>query len=376
MDHSQILKRAWNILWSYKMLWVFGFLLALASAGGVRNYRPQTPDFNQRNPAFSFDQWRYRLTPEMQRALGDVQRLFSQEMIGFWIGLAITLVCLFLLVAIIFAIIRYVSTVSIIRMVDGHEATGEKVGFRQGWRLGWSRAAWRLFLIDLVIGIPLALIGLVMFGCSMLPLILAVTSQRGGAIAAFAMLAAGLICIWSILFMVIGLAVGLVINLIRRSCVLDGNGVIDSIKLGVKLFRRELKDASLMWLILAAIHIGYVIVIIPVVLVLVGIGLLVGGGAGLATYFGLQAAAGQATAIVTAVILGLGLFFIILGLPLNFLEGLRLTYFSTSWTLTYRELTGLKLVEAGGEAEPLPPVSGEADTGAIGTDSAAAGAAA
>jgi len=34
-------------------------------------------------------------------------------------------------------------------MVDGHETMGEKVGFRQGWRLGWSRSAWRLFLIDL-----------------------------------------------------------------------------------------------------------------------------------------------------------------------------------------------------------------------------------
>lgn len=30
---DQILKRAWEILWNYKVLWIFGFLLALTGAG-------------------------------------------------------------------------------------------------------------------------------------------------------------------------------------------------------------------------------------------------------------------------------------------------------------------------------------------------------
>ena len=33
MDPVKILKRAWQILWSYKALWVFGFILALTAAG-------------------------------------------------------------------------------------------------------------------------------------------------------------------------------------------------------------------------------------------------------------------------------------------------------------------------------------------------------
>ncbi|OGO37158.1 MAG: hypothetical protein A2W35_00035 [Chloroflexi bacterium RBG_16_57_11] len=354
MDHTLILKRAWNILWSYKMLWAFGFLLAIASAGGARSYNPSTPDFNRRSNDFSFDNWRYTLTPEVERAVRSLERLFSPDMISFWIGLGIAVLCLILLVAVVFAIIKYVSLVSLIRMVDGHETTGEKAGFRQGWRLGWSRSAWRLFLIDLVIGLPLAVIGMVLFGCALLPIILSATSGNEGPIIAAMVITTGLICVMSILFSLVALALGLVINLIRRSCVLGGSGVIDSIKLGVKLFRSHLKDVSVMWLILAGIHIGYAIVIIPVVLLLLGIGLAAGVGVGLATYFGLQAITSQVAAIATAVILGMILLFTIMGLPLNFVEGLRLTYFSTTWTLTYRELIQVRLVEAGPEPEIGP----------------------
>ena len=31
MKHSQVLKRAWKILWSYRALWIFGAILAVAA---------------------------------------------------------------------------------------------------------------------------------------------------------------------------------------------------------------------------------------------------------------------------------------------------------------------------------------------------------
>jgi len=34
MKHAQILKRSWEILWSYKALWIFGIILALTTASG------------------------------------------------------------------------------------------------------------------------------------------------------------------------------------------------------------------------------------------------------------------------------------------------------------------------------------------------------
>ena len=51
MDHTQILKRAWHILWNYKVLWVFGFILALTAAswsGGGSSYSMGSSDFEGR----------------------------------------------------------------------------------------------------------------------------------------------------------------------------------------------------------------------------------------------------------------------------------------------------------------------------------------
>ena len=31
MKHSQVLKRAWKILWSYRALWIFGAILAVTA---------------------------------------------------------------------------------------------------------------------------------------------------------------------------------------------------------------------------------------------------------------------------------------------------------------------------------------------------------
>ena len=33
LDITKILKRSWQILWNYRMLWVFGFILALTVGG-------------------------------------------------------------------------------------------------------------------------------------------------------------------------------------------------------------------------------------------------------------------------------------------------------------------------------------------------------
>jgi hypothetical protein len=85
----------------------------------------------------------------------------------------------------------------------------------------------------------------------------------------------------------------------------------------------------------------------------------VGGGVGLATYAGLNAVASQMTAVILAAILGFTLLFTIIGLPLTFLEGLRQTYFSTAWTLVYRDLQAAPASVSLAEGKPLPSPAGE-----------------
>ena len=59
-------------------------------------------------------------------------------MISALIAAGIALLLVVLVLAFVGAVVRYVSETALIRMVDQHEVTGEKLGVRQGFRLGWS----------------------------------------------------------------------------------------------------------------------------------------------------------------------------------------------------------------------------------------------
>ena len=68
------------------------------------------------------------------------------------------------LTGIVLTFARYIAETAVIRMVDEYEATGNKPGIRQGFRFGWSRTSWRMFLINLLVNLPIFLIVLLMLG--------------------------------------------------------------------------------------------------------------------------------------------------------------------------------------------------------------------
>ncbi|MDI6697076.1 MAG: hypothetical protein QME21_18675 [Anaerolineales bacterium] len=332
MNHTRILKRAWDILWSYRVLWIFGILLALTSGGGSGgngfSYRGggNAPTFN--------------LPPDVMRDLRmlgrGMQDWFSRADVGAFIGLGVVLLCLVLILTILSRGVNYVSQTALMRMVDGLEARGEKVSWREGFRLGWSRAAWRLFLLDLLVYLPLGIVFIGLFGCALLPLIVSAAARgepSGAAVFGTIVLILPLI----LLAVIVSAAVSLVMNLARRRCVLDEKGVVESLRLGVALLRQRFGDLVIMWLILIGLMIGYSILLIPLVFLLMGVGALVGAGVGAAVYFLLRGLAASTSAILFAIFFGLAPFIATLAIPLTFLEGLRQTYYSTAWTLAYRE---------------------------------------
>ena len=365
MNHMQILKRAWTILWSYKALWIFGVILAMTAASSGGSGSPGGSSSSSRNsganpfnlPADNnFSQW-----------LNQMERSFNTFSLGQTemaiIGVIIGLLCLGLVVGIALRIARYVSQASLIRMVDGYETSGEKMTWTQGWRAGWSKAAWRLFLIDLLVYLPVVAVFIVLFGCAALPLILnSVGGQEPGIAAIVATV--GLIFLAIFLLVVIIVALSLVMEIIYRVCVVQGAGVLESIRLGWQMVRRNLKDVFLMWLILIGVHIAYSFIALIALVVFGGAGLLAGGGVGLGLFFGVQALANMPAGIVAAVVLGGLLFLLILGLPLLFLGGLRETYFSTTWTLAFREIN-LRVAPAQEEGSGLPPALPEAPDEAL-----------
>jgi hypothetical protein len=365
MNHQSILKRAWNILFSYKSLWVFGFFVALttgSSSGGGRGSSSHGGD-NGNNFNMPFDR-----IPGLDGDLSHLPQDLERGWQSFW-GEVIAsngrnlpweiiipgIVLLFLLM-VVFLVIRQVSRVSLIRMVNDYETSAEKLTWKQGLRLGWSRAAWRIFLIDLLIGVIVMVAVALAMGCIAVPFLLG--GGFSGENLSITMIIAAIGLFFMFLFAIILLAVSisLLLEPVYRACAIEDLGVIESISLGWKLVRSNLKDIFLMWLLLIGIQILYMIVSIPIALLVGGVALLIGGGLGVAVYFLSSSGVGELMRWLPALITGGVTFLIVFGLPMTFVEGLKETYLSTSWTLTYRELKmmpSIMNVEASAQPEEL-----------------------
>jgi len=342
MNHSKILKRAWHILWNYKTLWIFGIILAItAPSPGNQGaqFRTSGQDFQ------NSQQW--PMSPEIHSELRELEQLlnsgFTEANFQAWVAVGIAVLCLVFLLFIAFAIFRYVSQVAMIRMVDQYERSGEKVNWRSGFRLGWSRSAWRLFLFNLLVVVIMAVVFIGLFAFVSIPVLLGV--MGGGKPSIVGIIATiGLAFMVIFLAIIISTALSLFYEIYRRVVVLEDAGVVEAFRLGWQFLRRNFKDTFLMWLLLLGIRIGTAILMIPIVFLVLGIGLVVGGGTGAGLFFAVQALASTGAGVAVAVTIGLILFITVIVVPMAFLGGLRQTYFSSAWTLTYREL---KFINAG-----------------------------
>jgi hypothetical protein len=355
MKHTQILKRAWTILWSYRTLWIFGFLLALTtggSSGGSYSRGGGGSSGGSGNLPGDMQQ----ALNQLNEALRNIPAQTEQTIIAVIIGL----VCLGFLFGIAFAIVKYVSQVALVRMVDHLETTGEKLPFRRGWRMGWSRAAWRVFLINLTIGVPVFLAVIVMVGCAATPVLIpALANQTPSVPSIIATVGMAFLVIFALI--VVSLALALVLEIMYRVSILQERGVLDSIREGWTLVRRNLKDVGLLWLILLGIRIAFGIVIIPVAIIFVIIAGLLGGGTGLGLFLlarVVMSAAPVWEPVVVGALVGVPIFILALAIPMTFVEGLKQTYFSTTWTLAYREIRA-SLQPAGLEPVVVEPAGPE-----------------
>jgi len=336
MDHFRVLKRAFEITWRYRALWVFGILVALtASRGGGNGGQP------------------------LFRGNGDFPSLSGElaipeippQVVGMWVALGLGLVCMAIFMSILGVVVRYVATTALIRMVDDHEGTGEKRGVRWGIRQGWSRAAWRLFLIDLLIGLPVAVAFILLFLLALAPLLLWATgAEVAGIIGTLVTVVMVLFLI--LLLIVVGTILSLLTHFFRRACALEGMGVLEAIRGGYGVVRRHLKDVGVMWLIMFGLGIAWLFVVIPIMIALVFLGLAVGGLPALLVGGIASLAFGGAVPWILATLVGLPIFIMAIAIPGLFLGGLVEVFRSSVWTLTYRDLRGLEQPES--EPAPLP----------------------
>jgi hypothetical protein len=257
------------------------------------------------------------------------------------------------------ALVRYPSETAAIRMVDEFENSGNKVGFRQGWKLGWNRRAFRLWLIDLILSLPvLAFISLLLAAGLIVYASVSSTFQVTSGIGVVA--AIGLTFLSLFLMIVAGIFLSLLRNFIVRAAALEDLGVRAALRYGWAMFKHNWKSAGLMWLVMIGIGIGFGILglilfflLIPLYLILLlPAGLIAGVPAlialGVASIF-----ASGPLAWIIALVVAVPFFFTILFAPLVVVNGWYKIYELNVWTLTYREIKALESLAA-----PVLPVEG------------------
>ena len=372
MDPIKILKRAWNIVWNYRVLWIFGFILALTASS--------SPGNNGNQSRYSInDRQELQMPSNMQRefdSVGEALREFfdkgvpalernwglQQGDLATMIWVAVAFILVMIVLGLLMAAVRYITETSVIRMVDEYEASDTKLSFREGWRLGWNRRAWRLFLINLIINIPtflllvfFAVMGLVVYNTATAP-----GFGSGGMWASWA----GIVAVVLVVLFVFALLM-VFLTLLRqffwRSAALEDLGVRDSFRAGYQLFRENWKDVGIMWLVMVGLGIAWAIVsIILVIITLPVVAVTVIAGAVVAAIPGLLLVgffsiflSGYLPWIARGLFI-LPLFFTLGFSPWIFLNGLALTYSSTVWTLVYRELKALPELTAPAEPDVIP----------------------
>ncbi|MBI5032883.1 MAG: hypothetical protein HZB51_20365 [Chloroflexi bacterium] len=330
MNHINILRRAFNLTVNYRALWIFGILLALTTGSGISSSgsgsnnsssNNNAPDFNWQNPFGRID-----IAPELMNLL---------------LGIAIGLACLVLVLIVVGTIVRYVSETALIRMIDEHENSGEKLTVRQGFRLGWSRRAWKIFLMDLLVGLGFITIFLLLLALAALPLLVWLTQNTPLQVIG-TVISVGLIVLLIFAAILAALAITLILIFARRVCALENLGVRASLRRGYERVRQRLGDVILMGVMMFGIELAWGLATFLVMLAVIVAAALIAGLPALLVGSITGLFAQGTTPWIAAAIVGVPIFLIAVIIPGALIGGWRQVFSSGVWTLTYREVLALE----------------------------------
>jgi hypothetical protein len=372
MDYGKVLKRVWKIVWSYRVLWILGAILALTTVNGFYfGYGWNRDEANRGVVIQVTDDSRLYLPGQgltidltapdgisvkvddgnLQRDLREIETLFADVIPGGVRAVLITFVLVLASMILIGIVARYVAEAAMIRMVDETETMGEKLRLGQGLRLGFSRCAWRLFLIDLVIKLPVTCAFLMLFILALMPLWLWTSGSTAAGVIG-TVLTTGLLFLGISLLVVVNTALSLLVQVIRRASSMDDLGVVASIRHGCSMVKGHLKEVGIVWFIWLGIRLGWMvasvpvlIVMLPIILLFIVAGAVLGGLPALVVGSVLQLFLTGPFPWIVGAVVGLPIFILVMVAPMLFLGGLVEVAKSSLWTLTYRELCALESVE-------------------------------
>ncbi len=333
MEYGRIIKRAIDITFRQKVLWIFG--IAAAIFGGMEGGRGGGQGLQYTFSPGTLPRFEIPRMPSPTPPFGPMVPRVPWESIVPIVLLILGIIAVFgILWAIVSIIVRYTSFGALIGMVNQVEEV-EQTTFQSGLRTGWGRLL-PLFVINLIIGIvgiifAVALVILMIIGglFAAIPAILLFSVSEGAGVAGIligVIIGLGLILLLILLAVAFSAAVTIVRELAFRASVIENRGIFEALGAGLTLLRTRLRETVLMWLLLALIRLALNILAIPLVLlgmVIILIPALLGG---MLTESPLIALLGATPGIFLVLLAGL------------FIGGLVLVFYSAVWTLTFREL--------------------------------------
>ena len=311
MDYGQLLRDSWQIVWKNKFLLILGFLAALGGSSGAGS--------SNSNIGFSGDE----IPPDFAERADVFLALFAPFLLG--------LICLGILVAIVFWLIRLTAQAGLISAAARLE-DGEKVSLGEALGAGLSKLGRMIGIYILLYG-PFILLVVVIVGLALLLAGAAIGYEFSNAsealesvIASLAIVIACVALLFCILLPLV-LLVSIFMPFVQRAAVLEDLGVTASVGRAWQVIRSNLGESVIVVLLMVAISIvysiGMLVVMLPLAFLAIGpsmIGLIVDGTFGAGNLFALLCG-GIGVALLAA-----------------FLNALLTTYRSTAMTLAYRRL--------------------------------------
>lgn len=331
MNYGEILKKSWQIIWKFKILWLFGLLASCGQGSGGGgggggngfNWRQEFPGngnsngFNNQN----LFPWANEFGRQIERALNDG---------SMWIylsGIILGLICLIFVLWFVFTAIGTMGRIGLIKGAWLADEGAEKLSFGQLWNAA-KPYFWRIFLFMIVLAFLNLILGLIII----LPIILFTVMTLG----------CGLLCLIPFMI-VVGWFIKVIIEQTIVAIVVENLGVMEALERAWKVISGNLVHYVVMSLVL---FIGSAIIGIIIALPFLAIVVPLVAGA----------IADTQTAVITGLVVA-GAFFIIYLPILILLSSMLQAYLGTAWTLVYRRAA--KNVEL---ISPIPAVESPSAT--------------
>lgn len=309
MDFGEVLGKAWHIIWKHKVLWIFGILAGCATGGGGGGGSSGT-------------RWQQD-APFSSGGASDAERYIAQ--VGQWIGdhwWVVALIVVAILILMVLAIfLGTIGKIGLIRGTQQADGGAEKLSFAELFKES-TPYFWRVFLLSFLIGlafmvvfIPLVLFGVVTAGI-------------------------GFLCLIPLLCVLVPLAwvVGLVVQQADAAMVIENLSMMEGVRRGWEVVRRNLGPVLVIWLITGVI--GFVVglvIALPVLIVVIP------------AVVGFAASKGE---LPTTALLVSGLCLVVYLPVLIVARGILAAYIESVWALTFLRLT--RPSEKMGAPESLP----------------------